>query len=337
MTTSQRASTNDEASIRFVDLHPPADNFRQDVIDGLSKPQKTLSPKYFYDLRGSRLFDRICETPEYYVTRTELGLLDGIASDLSDRLGERVTVVEYGSGASVKVRKLLDSLQQPEGYVAIDISKEHLKASAHAIASDYPKLDVAAICADFVSPIDLPPELKLDIENPVGFFPGSTIGNLGPVGGVEFLKSAADFLSPDGQLVIGIDLKKDPEVLNAAYNDAGGVTSEFNLNILDRMRRELDAELDRSLFRHVAFYSEPKGRVEMHLEAVRDTSIRIGSEEFAFAQGETIHTENSYKFEMTQFGEMAANAGFGCDRVWTDEKEYFAIYLLETNEVASAA
>ncbi len=316
--------------IHFFDLKPDEGSFLDDTIAGLSKPQKTLSPKYFYDQAGSILFDRICETKEYYVTRTELGLLASISGDIADLAGPESTVIEYGSGASVKVRILLDALERPAGYVAIDISRDHLTAAAQSIADDYLDLKVVALCADFTNRIDLPSELDLGGELRLGFFPGSTIGNFSPEGAQRFLCDARNLLAPDGALLLGFDLKKDQDILNTAYNDSEGITALFNKNILVRMKRELDAVLDVDAFGHHAFYNEAQGRIEMHLKAERDQTIILGEHKFELKAGESIHTENSYKYDMDQITTWAERLGFTCDATWTDPNEYFGIVFLST-------
>lgn len=318
--------------IFFFDLKPDEGNFLDDAIAGLSKSQKTLSPKYFYDQAGSILFDRICETEEYYVTRTELGLLDSISGDIAGLAGPESTVIEYGSGASVKVRTLLDALEEPAGYVAIDISRDHLTAAAQSIADDYLDLKVVALCADFTNRIDLPSELNLGGALRLGFFPGSTIGNFSPEGAQHFLSEARRLLAPNGALLLGFDLKKDQDTLNAAYNDSQGVTALFNKNILVRMKRELEAVLDVDAFGHHAFYNEDLGRIEMHLKSERDQTIILGDHKFEFEAGETIHTENSYKYDLDQMTAWAKQLGFTCKATWTDRDKYFGMVYLSTAE-----
>ncbi len=320
-------STESGRLSRFVDLHPPADSFREAVLAGLSKPQKELPSKLLYDARGSQLFDQITELKEYYPTRTELALLRDRADEIADLAGPEAVLVEYGSGASVKVRILLDALEDPAGYIAIDISREHLKAAANAIAADYPDVTVMAVCADYTQPFELPEVPDADGRR-VGFFPGSTIGNFTPDEAVSFLASAAQTLGPGGALVIGADLKKDTDILRAAYNDSEGVTAAFNLNLLERINREMDADFDPDGFSHDAVWNSDKSRIEMHIRADSPQTARVGGTDFAFAEGETIHTENSYKFSLEAFQSIARQAGFTPECAWTDRDGLFSVHFL---------
>jgi len=326
----QRAAQQDSKGLSyFLDLSPPTDHFMDDVVSGMAKDQKTIPPKYFYDKKGSELFDEICRTGEYYITRTELGILNQYSDEIARHIGPDCRVIEFGSGASLKIRLLLDALDQPAEYVAIDISKDFLRQSALTIANDYPDLDVGAICADFTKPIDLPrPSARVEGRQ-VGFLPGSTIGNFAPAAAEEILRSIRSTLSVGGYLVIGVDLKKDKDVLEAAYNDARGVTRSFNLNLLDRVNRELDADIVVEDFEHTAFYDEDEGRIEMHLRAVRPTSFQINGNAFEIAHNETIHTENSHKYSVAEFRELASKAGFSGREVWLDKQHYFSLHLLE--------
>lgn len=316
----------------FHDYAPPTEDFLQDVIDGLSAKPKSISPKYFYDEAGSKLFDEICETEEYYPTRTEIGLLDKISSEVADLAGKDSTVIEFGSGSSVKIRKLLDALEDPAHYIALDISKDHLKKSAQKIADAYPSVAVGAICADFTAAMPTPSTEGLGptAGRRLGFLPGSTIGNFKPEDAEQFLESTHELLEPGGAFLIGVDLKKDHDILNDAYNDAAGVTAKFNLNLLTRMTRELGADLDADSFEHDAFYNSERGRIEMHLRAKRQQDVRIGGHTFSFDEGETIHTENSYKYKIDEFCDLASKAGFKKGRVWTDENDLFSVHFLES-------
>lgn len=318
----------------FHDYAPPTEDFLQDVVDGLNQDPKAMSPKYFYDEEGSRLFDKICDTREYYPTRTEIGLLDQISSEVAELTGKESTVVEFGSGSSVKIRQLLDALDQPAHYIALDISKDHLKKSAQKIARDYPDVAVGAICADFTDAMPTPSteQLGRPVGRRLGFLPGSTIGNFHPKEAADFLESTQNLLEPGGAFLIGVDLKKDPAVLNAAYNDAEGFTAQFNLNLLRRMNRELDADIDPQGFEHSAFYNPKVGRVEMHLKSKSSQEIAVGKHRFPFAEGETIHTENSYKYRIEEFCDLAENAGFRRSRVWTDRDDLFSVHYLESAE-----
>lgn len=313
----------------FLDLSPPTDHFMDDVVSGMRKDQKTIPPKYFYDQKGSELFDEICRTGEYYITRTELGILNQYSDEIAAHIGPDCRVIEFGSGASLKIRLLLDALDRPAEYVAIDISRDFLRQSALTIANDYPDLDVGAICADFTKPIDLPQPSASVSGRQVGFLPGSTIGNFAPPAAEEILRSIRSTLAVGGYLVIGVDLKKDKNVLEAAYNDASGVTRSFNLNLLDRVNRELDADIVVDDFEHNAFYDEDEGRIEMHLRAVRQTSFQIDGKDFEVARNESIHTENSHKYSVAEFRELSSKAGFSGREVWQDQKNYFSLHLLE--------
>lgn len=300
--------------------------FLADVVAGLSQPHKTLPSKYFYDARGSALFDAICELEEYYPTRTETALLARRAADIAAFAGPDATVVELGSGSSVKVRLLLDALDRPALYVPVDISREHLLASAARLAEDYPGLTVVPVAADYVQGFALP--CSLAPERTLAFFPGSTIGNLLPGEAERFLARWRPALAGGGMLV-GVDLKKDKAVLDAAYDDAAGVTAAFNLNLLARINRELAGGFDLSAFRHRAFYDPAKGRVEMHLVSTRDQIVPAAGRRFAFQAGESIHTENSCKYAVPGFEALATRAGYRPARVWTDPDALFSVHWLE--------
>lgn len=301
--------------------------FRDDLIAGLSADTKSIPCKYFYDAAGCDLFDRICQLPEYYVTRTEMALLAERAGDLADILGRHARIVEFGAGAGEKVCLLLDALDQPAAYVPVDVAQAYLDSSCRALALRYPGLDIHPICADFNAPIPLPFETGAGC-NVVGFFPGSTIGNLAPDEACGFLRHAGDLVGKDGALVIGVDLKKAPDILHAAYNDGQGVTAAFNLNLLARANRELAADFHLPDFAHCAHYNEGEGRVEMHLVSRIDQDVSIGATRIAFAQGETIHTENSYKYSLEEFHDLAAQAGLAAQAAWTDDNDLFSLHLL---------
>jgi dimethylhistidine N-methyltransferase len=312
----------------FDDLAPETDDFLSEVMKGLSARPKTLPCKFFYDEQGSRLFDRICELPEYYPTRTEIALLEQIGPEIAERVGPHAHIVEYGCGSVKKIRPLLDALVEPAAYVAVDISREHLIASAGMLAEDYPNLDVHAVCADFTKPFNVKAPVHHVNARRVGFFPGSTIGNFQPDDALRFLANATTFLGPGGAMIIGIDLKKDVAILNTAYNDSQGITAAFNLNLLDRINRELEADFDLAKFRHKAHFNEVAGRVEMHLYSLADQSVHINGSSVAFAKGESIHTENSHKYSVDEFQAMARSAGFVPDHVWVDDGQLFSIHYL---------
>ena len=321
-------SAQPNSATYFVDHEPEVEDFRAAVLAGLSASPKSVPPKFFYDEPGSNLFERICQTEEYYVTRTEIDLLRDKGPEISELAGSQTVVVEYGCGSSRKIRALLDNLEAPAEYVAIDISREHLGRVVEDIAGDYADIKVGGICADFSAGLELPREAGLNGERKLGFFPGSTIGNMSPGEARGFLMGVRRQVSEDGALLIGVDLKKDEQVLNAAYNDAEGVTAAFNLNILHRMNRELDGQIDVDEFEHLAFYNPDEGRIEMHLKSRTDQTALIAGRQFDFARGETIHTENSYKFHIEDFSELAGQAGFATEAVWTDADALFSIHYL---------
>jgi dimethylhistidine N-methyltransferase len=313
-------------NFHFHDLHPATEDFHAQVIAGLSQQTKRLPPKFFYDERGSQLFDAITRLPEYYPTRTEIDLLQRHGADMAEMLGNDGLLFELGSGSDIKIRVLLDALQL-QTYAPIDISREPLRLSAGAIAEDHPQLEVHAICTDYSKPIDLPG--VFDDERRLAFFPGSSIGNFDPLQACNFLRRIAKLLGPDGRLLIGVDLKKAPARLHAAYNDRQGVTAQFNLNLLTRINRELDADFDLEAFRHMAFYNEKLGRIEMHLLAAEPQHVRVDGCCFDFMAGESIHTENSYKYSIEEFQALAAQAGLASLRVWQDDDALFSVHCLK--------
>ncbi len=307
----------------------PSERFLRDLIEGLSRTQKTLPSKYFYDEEGSRLFDEITEQDEYYPTRTEMAILRDHIEEISACLGSRTLLVEYGSGSSLKTRILIEHLDQLAGYVPIDISKEHLFLSTEKLERDYPDLDVWPVHADYSSEVHIPVD-KASYDRIVFFFPGSTIGNFRPGEAVEFLKRMGRTAGPGGGLLIGVDLKKDKQVLEAAYNDAAGVTAAFNLNVLERANREAGANFEVSQFEHRAHFNEEEGRIEMHLYSTRAQAVQIGPNTFTFSAGESIHTENSYKYTIPEFSALSERAEFKVERVWTDQNCYFSMQYLVT-------
>lgn len=296
-------------------------DFATDLIEGLRA--RRVAPKWFYDAEGSRLFERICETPEYYPTRTELAMLDRHAPDIAALIGPGAEIVEFGAGASRKVRVLLDALQAPRRFVPVDISGEHLAGAAAALRHDYPGLQVLPVAGDFTQALALPPAAG----RRVGFYPGSSIGNFDPVEAEALLRRFAGWLD-GGALLIGVDLVKDPAVLHAAYNDAQGVTAAFNLNLFARARRELGADFDLGGWAHSAFYNPPQRRIEMHLVSRREQSVTIRGQRIDFAEGDSVHTENSYKYTVDGFRALARRAGFEPDAVWVDAARRFALHWL---------
>ena len=306
----------------FYDRHPQPADFFKEVIDGLSRRPRRVPPKFFYDEAGSQLFDRICTTPEYYPTRTETRILHDNAHAIAQRVGRDCLLIEPGSGNSAKVRELLGALA-PRLYMPVDISKQYLRQSAARLAREYPWLDVRAACADFTAGQALP-ELP-ETGRRVAFFPGSSVGNFEPAEAQAFLGVMAETVGSGGGLLIGVDLKKDPAILNAAYNDAEGVTAAFNLNLLTRINRELDADFDLDAFAHKAFYNAERGRIEMHLVSLRDQRVRIDGRRFEFSAGESIHTESSYKYTVDEFSTLASAAGFRLEEVWMDPDALFSV------------
>jgi len=307
----------------------PADTlseFGRELHAGLSRPVRSISPKFFYDAQGSRLFDRICDLPEYYPTRTELQILTENAGEIAQLVGARAEVIEFGAGSLTKVRLLLDALEAPRRYLPIDISGEHLEAAAERLRTDYPGLAVQPIVADYTMPLVLSAPGD-DAGGRLGFFPGSTLGNFSPPEALSFLQSAARLLRGGG-LLLGVDLVKDPALLHAAYNDSQGVTAAFNLNLLGRANAELDTDFDLDGFAHAAFYNAPLQRIEMHLVSRRAQTVTLRGERFAFAEGETIHTENSHKFTVDGLRELAIKAGFTPAAVWTDTDRLFSVHWL---------
>jgi len=314
--------------LELCDLAPERASFLADVLAGLSSPRKTLPCKYLYDERGSALFERICELDEYYPTRTELGILRRHAGAMAAALGPRCLLVEYGSGSSTKTRLLLERLEEPAAYVPVDISREHLLRAAAALSARHPQLAVRPVCADFTRPFALP-TLPGALRR-AAFFPGSTIGNFGPAEARKFLAQVAEQCGSGGLLLIGVDLRKPREILEPAYDDAQGVTAEFNRNLLRRINRELGADFDLAAFDHRALWNEADGRVEMHLVSRRDQRVRIAGRSVGFARGESIHTESSHKYELEGFAALARSAGFEVERVWTDEARLFSVQLLRS-------
>jgi len=305
----------------------PADSFREDVIEGLSQPQKALPPKYFYDAEGSRLFDRICRLPEYYPTRAELSLTRAHLADIARFVGRNSELIEYGSGASLKTRLLLGALR-PAAYVPVDISQTALAGAARRLSREFGWLHIFAVVGDFSQPLRLPVFRQRAGRRRVVYFPGSTIGNLTLQEARAFLAMSRAQVGAGGAMLIGVDLKKDANLLHAAYNDARGVTGRFNLNLLRRVNRELGADFDLRRFRHYAFYNAGLGRIEMHLVSLARQSVRLGRHRFDFDPGETIHTENSCKYSVAEFRALAAEAGFRAAKVWQDARGRFALFGL---------
>lgn len=301
--------------------------FRQDVFRGLSAIPKTLPSKYFYDVRGSRLFDRICGLDEYYLARTEMEIMNHHAAEMAACLGRHLRLVEYGSGSSVKTRRLLDALESPSLYVPVDVSQRHLHATAERLRADYPGLPISPVVADFTQPFGLPAPPPGEGRTCI-YFPGSTIGNYRPRQAAELLQSVRRLCGAEGLMLIGVDLQKSDRVLHAAYNDRQGVTAAFNKNVLRRINRELDADFDLDAFTHRAFYNHKQSRIEMHLQSRHDQVVMVTGRPFTFQRDETICTELSHKYTVTGFECLAAETGWETCQVWCDSRRYFAVILL---------
>ncbi len=308
--------------------------FLNDVVDGLSKQQKTLPCKYFYDEQGSQLFEKICDTDEYYVTRTELALYRQYARDMADLIGERALIIEPGAGSIKKIGLLFSQLLKPAGFIPMDISEEILTLSSQHLAMEFPDIDISPVVIDFLNEKELGavfsrlPKRPL-VNKRVIFFPGSTIGNFHPNEAEQFLARFANNLEVGDGLLIGVDLVKDTAILEDAYNDNKGITAGFNLNLLSRINSELDGDFAIGAFSHRAIFNQEKNRIEMHLVSNKDQKVTIADNAFEFLVNESIHTENSYKYSVDTFSQVALAAGFKLKSTWIDEKELFSIHYLE--------
>ncbi|HEY3919262.1 MAG TPA: L-histidine N(alpha)-methyltransferase [Stellaceae bacterium] len=312
----------------FHDLAPEPESFRDCVLAGLSQRQKEIPCCFLYDERGSALFEAICETPEYYPTRTETAILENCAAEIGAIMGPHCQLVEFGSGSSRKVRRLLEAFERPSSYVAIDISREALQQAADDVAALFPAIDVRAVCADYMAPLDL-----ADIPEPpegrrLGFFPGSTIGNLDRLSAIDFLRRCRRVVGPVGAMLVGVDLKKDARLLHAAYNDDAGVTASFTLNLLTRINRELDGDFDLARFAHDASYNPRDGKVEIFIRSLAEQVVTVAGRRFHFRAGEGIHTEDSCKYSVPEFQQLAMRAGFAPRHAWTDPARLFSVHLL---------
>ncbi len=316
----------DDTQLELTDFSVETDVFRREVVAGLRGDQKTLPSKYLYDKRGSELFDAICEAKDYYPTRTEIGIMEENAEEMAEAIGPGTVVIEYGSGSSMKTPLLLEPLEAPSSYVPVDISREHLVEAAERISERFQDLPILPVCADFTRPFDLPEAMDSNAPR-TAYFPGSTIGNFTPEQAQELLKNMYDETN-GGRVLLGVDLKKDVAVLERAYDDSEGVTAAFNVNLLEHINRELDADFDLGAFEHRAVFNEAHSRIEMHLVSTMRQVVTIGGETFSFDKGETIHTENSHKYSPERFAELAGPAGWDVEQIWTDDKDYFSIQLL---------
>jgi dimethylhistidine N-methyltransferase len=299
---------------------------RTEVLAGLALPQKTLPPKLFYDAAGAALFERICELDEYYLTRAELSILRARAGEIAALVGPGAALVEYGSGAGMKVRLLLDAMHAPAAYVPLDISREQLARVVTQLSGDYPHVPVLPVCADYTQPLTVP-DLPQRARR-VAFFPGSSIGNFHPTEAAVFLRRVRRVIGKDGALLLGVDRHKQESVLHAAYDDREGVTAAFNLNALARLNHDFGADFDLAAFQHRAIWDAGVGRIEMHLESRTAQTAHLAGERFFMAQGETIWTESSYKYDRRRLDQLVTEGGFRVERRWTDEREQFWLAFL---------
>ncbi len=317
---------------RLQDQQPSRQTFLDDVVTGLSASQKWLSPMYFYDEAGSKLFDRICELPEYYLTRTELQIMGEHLPEMAGAIGPRALLIEPGSGSSLKTRRLLAALHDPAAYVPVEISREHLMNAVSSLRSEFPGIEILPVCADFTSDFDIPEPASGEVKRRLIYFPGSTIGNFPIDEAAELLATMRKKIDAGGGLLIGVDLRKDAVVLEKAYNDHEGVTGRFNLNLLHRINQELGADFDLERFRHRAVWNDENSRIEMHLVSDGEQSVTIGGQDFHFVDDEYILTEYSHKFTFSGFEKLAREGGWTVRQVWTDNREYFSVQYLEPVE-----
>ena len=313
--------------VRANELAPSLADDAAMILAGLTAPQKQLSPKYFYDEAGSQLFDEICELPEYYLTRTEHAIMERNLDDMAALVGPGTAVIEFGSGSSRKIRQLLDRLDEPLAYIPVDISEDYLSSMAGALARDYPGLQVLPVFADFTRPFDLPSFTVSPTRNLV-FFPGSTIGNFERAEARSLLEVMRHEAGPGGALLIGVDLRKDPAIIHAAYNDSAGVTAAFNLNVLRRLNAELDANFDLDGFRHDAVYDDREGRIEMRLVSLRAQRATVAGHVIDFQSDEHIVTEYSHKYSQQDFETLATSAGLEPVHAWRDSRGLFSVQYL---------
>lgn len=313
--------------VPLLDFEPATHDDQKEIIVGLSRDPKEISPKYFYDETGSQLFEEICEQPEYYPTRTEIGIMRNNIAEISALIGPEASIIEFGSGSSVKTRMLLEHVPDIAAYVPVDISRDHLTRAADALAREFDNIEVLPVCADFMQPFDLPVPKRMPERNIV-YFPGSTIGNFSTHEAIQLMKVMRAQAKDNGALLIGVDMEKPVELLERAYNDAAGVTADFNLNLLKRLNREHDANFELDSFEHDAIYDTARRRIEMRLVSVDSQSVEVAGETFEFDQGEYIVTEHSHKYSLERFASMAAEAGFYQQRCWTDANNLFSVQFL---------
>lgn len=319
--------------LNLLDLKPTLINFRAQVLHGLSLPRKEFPPQFFFhDKQGSDIFNQICQLKEYYITRTETNILQKNSQEIASIIDKECLLIEYGSGSIEKVHPLIDAFDSPTAYVPIDIAKEHLYTYAEFTSSKYPELDIIAIAADYTQELKLPNDKLPDdksVRNKVILFAGSTIGNLERPEAIALLKKSAKLLKGQGGMLIGVDLKKDPTILHTAYNDSQGLTAKFNLNILNNINRELDADFNLDNFYHYAPYNPTIGRIELHLISKKSQVVTVSGEKFTFKEGESIHSENSHKYSTEDFRELAQEAGFKLKKTWIDDKNLFSVNYLQ--------
>ncbi len=318
----------------LADFQPSRVVMSGEVLAGLSGTQKTLPCKYFYDARGSRLFDSICELEEYYLTRSELEIMRRHVREMAKALGPECLLIEYGSGSSYKTRSLLDQLEEPSAYVPVDISRAHLARTARRLARAYPACEILPVCADFTQPFALPKPRRPEARRAV-FFPGSTLGNFERSAARALLAGMARVVGSGGGLLLGLDLEKDARVLEAAYNDRRGVTAEFNRNLLHRLNRELQTNFRVADFEHRAFYNRGAGRIEMHLVSRRQQVVALGGHVIALRAGESICTEYSHKYALEEIADLAAAAGWRLADRWLDDRQFFSVNYLVADAVSS--
>ncbi|HVD94765.1 MAG TPA: L-histidine N(alpha)-methyltransferase [Candidatus Limnocylindria bacterium] len=309
---------------------PESSDFLADVAAGLSSNPRTLPCKYFYDERGAALFQKICELPEYYITRTEIDILDRNRAEIASQLGPNIQLIGLGTGAGTKTRILVEALKNPAVYIPVDISEQQLRESTAVFRQIFPDLETLPVCADYLQPVVVPQARHKATRNIV-YFPGSTIGNFGPDEAVEFLRRVVNVCRESGGLLIGVDLKKDPGVIEAAYNDSAGVTARFNLNLLERLNRDLGADFDLDQWQHRAIYNSKAGRIEMYLISEVDQFVHLAEHKFHFRRGEKITTEYSYKYAPEEFAALAGQAAFNFVRMWTDDARLFGVFYFTCN------
>ena len=312
-------------NVFFEDQQPGAGDSRAELLEGLLQDNKKVNPKYFYDHQGSELFEQITQLEEYYPTRTELSILNHYAEEIATYCGSDCVLIEPGSGSSEKVRLLLDTIK-PAAYVPLDISAEFLYQSAVKLGREFPWLNIHAICADFVEQWQT--RTQLPTGRRVIFYPGSTIGNMEPAQATKFLANLRQWIGKEGGVLVGVDLQKPEHLLNAAYNDSQGVTASFNLNILNSLNKMVDANFNHQDFSHHAFYNSDQQRIEMHLVSNNEQSVQVNGNTISFNEGETLHTENSYKYSLESFTSLSNAAGFALEKSWVDEEQLFSVHYL---------